>query len=45
MLEAWSVSYSRIRDIFVDGALSRNLLLTKLVSGEVYVNEVEVGGA
>ncbi len=41
---AWSGSYSCIRDIFVDGALSRDLLLSKLVSGKVDVSELEIGG-
>ena len=43
-MKAWSGGYLRIRDIFVDGASSRDLLLPKLVSGQVDVCEVEIGG-
>ncbi len=42
--ETWEGSYSRIRDIFVDGALSRDLLLPKLVSVEIVMSELEIGG-
>ncbi len=35
--------YSCIRELFVDGALSRDLLLPKLVSGQVDVSELEIG--
>ncbi len=41
-MEAWPGSYSRIRDIFVDGALSRDLLLPKLVSREIDVKRVSL---
>ncbi len=43
-LQARVGNYSRIRELFVDGSLARDLLLPKLVSGQVDVSELEIGG-